>query len=144
MWDEATRGTTWMPLNLDMAFDTAAAAGITERGPPRRMCRRNVISPQAIGEISDDIANATRALPTYPNPTLRALPAPLPAVTPGIGKRPHRYGCAPASREQHSSVTLGGKGAVVSPARVASGHNAHAQRYELRPRNRASRQQLVH
>ena len=141
-----------MPLNLDTAFDTAAAAGITERGPPRRMCRRNVISPQAIGEISGGVASATRAPTTCPRPTLRAtpdpgrsrLPTPPPAVTPGVGKRPHRYGCAPGSREQRCSLELGGKGVVVSPARVASGHHAREQRYELRPRGRSSRRQLVH
>ena len=141
-----------MPLNLDTAFDTAAAAGITERGPPRRMCRRNVISPQAIGEISGEVTSVTRAPTTCPRPTLRAtpdpgrirLPTPPPAVTPGVGKRPHRYGCAPGSREQRCSLELGGKGVVVSPARVASGHHAREQRYELRPRGRSSRRQLVH
>ena len=145
---QVARSRSSMPLNLDTAFDTAAAAGVTERGPPRRMSRRNVISPQAIGEISGGLPSATRAPTTCPRPTLRATPAPgrsgLPtppsAVTPGVGKRPHRYGCAPGSREQRCcSLPLGGKGVVVSPARVASGHHARAQRYELRPRGRSSR-----
>ena len=143
---------TSMPLNLDAAFETAAAAGITEKGPPRRLSRRNAISPQAIGEISGGVASATRAPTTCARPTLRAtpdpsrseLPTPPPALTPGVGKRPHRYGCAPGSRERHSSLPLSGKGVVVSPARVASGHRAREQRYELRPRGRSSRRQLVH
>ena len=142
---------TSMPLNLDAAFDTAAAAGVTEKGPPRRLSRRNAISPQAIGEISGGVASATRAPTTCARPTLRAtpdpsrseLPTPPPALTPGVGKRPRRYGCAPGSRER-SSLPLSGKGVVVSPARVASGHRAREQRYELRPRGRSSRRQLVH
>ena len=149
--NSARRSRSSMPLNLDMAFDTAAAAGITERGPPRRMCRRNVISPQAIGEISGGVSSVTRAPATCPRPMLRATPAPgrsglptlPPAVTPGVGKRPLRYGCAPGSREQRCSLPLGGKDVVVSPARVASGQHAREQRYELRPRGK-SRRQLVH
>lgn len=130
------------PLALDMAFDTAAASGVTDKGPPRRMCRRNVVSPHAIGEIS--AADALKAALTCPHPTLRALaapgqiwlPTPPPALTPGVSKRSHRYGCTPGS--QCGSLPRG-KGVVVSPARVASAH--HELRYELRPRVREVRRQ---
>ena len=144
--DVSTRRRRSMPpLALDMAFDTAAASGVTDKGPPRRMCRRNVVSPQAIGEIS--AADALKAALTCPHPTLRALaapgqswlPTPLPALTPGVSKRSHRYGCTPGSR--CGSLPRSGKGVVASPARVASAHHARELLYELRPRVREVRRQ---